>query len=84
MDRQSLYGKVPMGISKIARDYNVPVVVFAGKVEEEQMEAQKEGISVILPIVDGPMSLKTAMDRGPELLEAASRRFAYILVLSKQ
>ncbi|WP_142503820.1 glycerate kinase [Melghirimyces algeriensis] len=84
VDRQSLYGKVPMGISKIARDYNVPVVVFAGKVEEEQMEAQKEGISVILPIVDGPMSLKTAMDRGPELLEAASRRFAYILVLSKQ
>ncbi|GGE13868.1 glycerate kinase [Marinithermofilum abyssi] len=74
MDRQSLYGKVPVGIARIAKRAGVPVIAFCGSVEAELVEAEEVGIALIQPIVDEPMSLEEAMERGPELLEAAVKR----------
>ncbi|PTX63254.1 glycerate kinase [Melghirimyces profundicolus] len=82
VDHQSLYGKVPVGISRIALRHGVPVVVFAGSVEGDLTEAAGEGISVVFPIVNRPLSLGEAMDQGPQLLETAARRFARVWQLS--
>ena len=73
-DTQSLQGKVPVGISRMCRDAEVPVILFAGKIEEGLADVPEEHIQAVLPIVDAPMTLKEAMDKGPELLERAVRR----------
>ncbi|SIS86151.1 glycerate kinase [Kroppenstedtia eburnea] len=78
MDRQSLYGKVPVGIARIAARHEIPVVAFTGQIQGDLTEAEETGISVILPITEGPISLEDAMRQGPDLLERAACRFAQV------
>jgi glycerate 2-kinase len=74
-DSQSLYGKVPIGIARMAKKYYTPVVVFAGKIEENLDSLESEGISLLYPIVDGVMTLQEAMENGCELIKKSTRRF---------
>ncbi len=78
MDRQSLYGKVPVGIARIAARHEVPVVAFTGQIQGDLTEAEETGIAVILPITESPISLEDAMRQGPALLESAAFRFAQV------
>ncbi|MGM0855403.1 MAG: glycerate kinase [Bacillota bacterium] len=74
VDAQSLYGKVPVGIGRIAAKYGVPVAVFAGKIEGDLELLYAEGIQLLLPIVNEPMTLTEAMENGSALLEEAATR----------
>jgi glycerate 2-kinase len=74
-DSQSLYGKVPIGIARIAKKYYTPVVVFAGNIEDNLDSLESQGISLIYPIVDGIMTLQEAMENGCELIKRTTRRF---------
>ncbi|SFF73159.1 glycerate kinase [Halobacillus alkaliphilus] len=84
MDMQTFYGKGPIGIGRLARKASVPCIAFTGKSEGDMSLAKEEGISAVLPIVDEPMTLKEAMECGPELLKRASRRFMEIYHLKQQ
>ena len=78
MDRQSLYGKVPVGIARIAAQHEVPVVAFTGQIQGDLTEAEETGIAVILPITKSPISLEDAMRQGPAVLRvphSALRKF---------
>lgn len=78
-DNQSLQGKVPIGISRISNKVGVPVLVFAGKIEEGLTNFPEESIKAVLPIIDAPMSLKEAMANGPMLLERAVKRAFHLI-----
>lgn len=78
MDRQSLYGKVPVGIARIAARHQVPVVAFAGQIQGDWSEAEETGISVLLPITEGPILLEDAIRQGPDLLERGAVRLAQV------
>lgn len=78
-DAQSLQGKVPIGISRMCREAGVPVLLFAGKIENGLTELVEENIRAVIPIVDSPMSLKEAMIKGPELLERAVKRAFHLI-----
>ncbi|MGZ4031455.1 MAG: glycerate kinase [Tumebacillaceae bacterium] len=81
-DAQSLFGKVPVGIARIAKKLGVPTVVFAGMVEGDFAWAEREGISLAVPIVDGVMTLEEAMNDAEELLHRAVQRFVRTLLLA--
>lgn len=78
IDAQSAYGKVPVGIARIALANSIPVIAFAGKVEESAEKMVQDGVTLALPIIDGPMTLEEAMAAGPELLYKAVKRFLKI------
>ena len=78
-DSQSLQGKVPIGISRMAKKHRVPTVLFVGKAEDGLISMPEENIDAIIPIVDAPMSLEEAMTNGPRLLgQAVERAFQLI------
>lgn len=74
INTQSLYGKVPVGVSRLAKRYSVPVLVLAGAVKLDLDAARREGITTMLSITDGPISLDESMTRTAELLESTARR----------
>jgi len=80
-DSQSLAGKVPIGISRLAKDFGIPTVIFAGKIEQGLTSLKEENVLVTLPIVNEPMTLEMAMTEGPRLLTEALERFQQILTL---
>ncbi|GLX66681.1 glycerate kinase [Paenibacillus glycanilyticus] len=83
-DSQSYQGKVPVGISRMAMPYQVPVVVFTGKIEGNASNAQMEGIRMVIPIVDQAMTLDQAMVQGKPLLFRSVKRFFETIRLTKE
>ncbi|MCA1318581.1 glycerate kinase [Bacillus tianshenii] len=78
IDSQSSYGKVPVGIARIARGQHIPVIAFAGIVDDGAGKLEQDGVTLALPIIEGPMTLEEAMAAGPGLLYKAVRRFLLI------
>lgn len=69
LDAQTLHGKGPMGVAEMARALGKPVAAFAGAIEaEDQLRSRFDLLCAIKP---PEMPLAEAMQRGPELLEAA-------------
>lgn len=80
-DRQSTQGKVPVGISRMAKKHAVPTIVFTGYIEDHLLALPEENILAIIPIVDVPMTLTEAMANGPELLNRAVKRTFHMFSL---
>jgi len=57
IDRQTAYGKTPTGVAGIAGKYDIPVIAFAGIVEDGVDELYKKGFRAIIPIANKPMSM---------------------------
>ncbi|KAF0092531.1 MAG: glycerate kinase [Fusobacteria bacterium] len=72
-DEQSLTGKVVSGISRFAREVNVPVIVFAGSVQVDRDVYMKAGITAAFSTNRKPCSLEEAKrDVRDNLFELAS------------
>ena len=82
MDSQSSQGKVPLGLSKLAKDQGVPVIAVVGGVGGQVDELYDLGIDLIIPILDRPMELKEAMEDVDRLLFETGKRIARIIKLN--
>lgn len=62
LDGQSVMGKVPVGVAKLAKKYEKPVIAFAGCVTEDAKNLNNYGIDAFFPILKGVCSLDEAMN----------------------
>lgn len=80
LDDQSLAGKTPIGISRVAKSHHVPAVVLAGCLGAGWQSAYEEGVMAAFALGDRPMTLDQSLDRCGELLadsaEAVARLFS--------
>jgi glycerate kinase len=71
-DKQTVLGKGPALVARLARDSGVPVTLLSGAVEyDATLEAAFDGC---FSIQSGPVTLDYAMRNAGPLLEAASRQ----------
>ncbi|MFD1418541.1 glycerate kinase family protein [Companilactobacillus keshanensis] len=71
IDGQSVMGKVPIGVAKLAKKFDLPVIAVAGSVGSGIEQVYQNGIDLVLSSTTGPMSLKQAILLTPQLLEQA-------------
>lgn len=69
-DAQTLRGKTPFGVARIAKRQGVPVVVLAGTLGEGYQALYGHGIDAAFAIAGGPMTLQQACANAGELLAA--------------
>ncbi|MFK8333029.1 glycerate kinase [Pseudomonas sp. BJa5] len=69
-DAQTLRGKTPFGVARIARRHGVPVVVIAGTLGEGYEQLYAHGIDAAFALTSGPMSLEQACAQAAPLLQA--------------
>lgn len=62
MDAQTAMGKVPVGVAKLAKKYQVKVIAFTGGVTDDAVECNDAGIDAFFPIVRGITTLEEAMN----------------------
>jgi len=63
IDFQSLNGKVPIGVAKLAKKYSKKVIVIAGSVGELTDEIYDLGINSVFSIINKPMKLEEALNK---------------------
>lgn len=79
LDEQSLSGKTPIGISRLARKLDVPIVVIAGSLGQGWQSYHREGVTAAFSLVDGPMPLTDALERCEALLSDRSESIIRLL-----
>lgn len=71
LDSQTLSGKTPAGVAEVAARYRVPVLAFAGRLGDGADQLVGNGFAAVVPIVQQPCDLPTALSEGPANLELA-------------
>lgn len=71
-DRQTAFGKVPVGLAAVAEKYNVPVICLSGSLGAGYEEIYKYGIDAAFSNVNDAMPLEEAMLKSGELLTQAA------------
>ncbi|MFF2890326.1 glycerate kinase [Paenibacillus sp. NPDC057967] len=79
VDFQTVGGKTPYGVAKLAQAHRVPVIILAGSVGEGVDVLYEHGVSAVLSIVNRPMTLEEAMARTGPLLEDAAEQVIRII-----
>lgn len=79
IDEQTAYGKTVSGIAKISKRHKVPVIAYAGRINGDLEGLYRSGITSVLSIVPGAMSLNEALIEGPRHIENAVENTMRIL-----
>jgi len=63
LDGQTVMGKTPVGVARIAKRHGKPVVAFAGSVTPEAVACHEAGIDAFFPILRRIVTLPEAMEK---------------------
>ena len=76
IDGQTIHGKTPIGVARIAKQFRAPVVAVAGSLGDGFRAVYEHGIDAVLGISPGPLTLEESMARAEELLRDAGESIA--------
>ena len=78
---QTVFGKTPVGVAKLAKKLGIPVIAIAGSIADGADEVHKAGIDAIIDIVPTPMPLERAVRNAFDLtVDAATRAARFISI----
>ncbi|PWE43739.1 glycerate kinase [Pseudomonas prosekii] len=83
-DAQTLRGKTPFGVARIARERGVPVIVLAGTLGEGYQELYAHGIDAAFALASGPMTLEQACSEAPRLLRERATDIARVWNIARK
>jgi len=81
IDFQTQYGKTPLGVAKVAKKHNKPVIALAGRVGDGIEVLHENGIDSIFGITKGATSLEEALVKGQENIEKTSENIVRLMNL---
>ena len=84
LDAQSLHGKTPVGVARLAAQAGVPVVALVGSLGEGYERAYAAGIGAAFSLAPGPLSLEEALAGTARELEARARDLARLWRLARR
>ncbi|WP_018923433.1 glycerate kinase [Salsuginibacillus kocurii] len=79
MDGQTMHGKTPAGVGKLAKKYDLPVFAIAGTVEVDYLQLEETGIDAAFSMLNRPMSLEDAIAESTSLLVQKSANLRRLL-----
>lgn len=81
IDGQTVQGKTPMGVARVARAHGKPVIGIGGSLADDAAAVHAEGIEAVFAAVRRPSSLEDALAAGADNLRHAARNVAAALKL---
>ncbi|MCW9699465.1 glycerate kinase [Avibacterium sp. 20-129] len=76
MDGQSAYGKTPIGVAKVAKQFGKPVIAIVGCLREDYEVVYEQGIDAVFPIIRQLDSLENTLRSGKENLISTAQNVA--------
>jgi len=75
IDSQTIYGKAPIGVAKIAKKYKIPVMAIAPIIGEDADIVYRYGIDFLVKISEPPMSLTEPKTKKVQLIKRCIKQF---------
>ncbi|MDE0297621.1 MAG: glycerate kinase [Candidatus Poribacteria bacterium] len=78
---QTVFGKTPVGVAKLAKKYDIPVIAITGSIADGADAVYEAGIDAVIDIVPAPMPLDRAIENAFDLaVDAAASAARFISV----
>lgn len=81
LDGQSLGGKTPVALARLAQQRGIPCIALCGSLSAEPAELAAQGITAAFSLCNSPMDLTTAIGNGAALLSQQAENVARLLSL---
>jgi len=75
IDSQTIYGKAPIGVAKIAKKYNIPVIAIAAIIGDDADIVHQYGIDNLIKVSEPPMSLTETKPNKVWLIKKSIKQF---------
>ncbi|HIE5387698.1 TPA: glycerate kinase [Enterobacter cancerogenus] len=84
IDSQTIHGKVPVGVAKVAKRYNKPVIGIAGSLTADVGVVHQHGIDAVFSVLYSICTLEDALGNAQANLRMAARNIAAVLKVGKE
>ncbi len=79
IDSQTVHGKVPVGVAKVAKRYNKPAIGIAGSLTADVGVVHEHGIDAVFSVIYGICTLDDALKNAAENVRMTARNVAAVL-----
>jgi glycerate kinase len=84
IDSQTIHGKVPVGVAKIAKRYNKPVIGIAGSLTADVGVVHEHGLDAVFSVIYTICTLDEALKNASENVRMTARNVAATLKAGQQ
>jgi len=82
LDSQTLHGKTPMGVTRLANAQNIPIIAIAGCVSDDANVLLKHGMKAIFSITPRAMPLEDVLANAKHNLFTSSQNIAALYAMN--
>lgn len=82
IDSQSIHGKVPIGVARVAKRYAIPVIGIAGSLTADVEVVYDHGMDAIFSVIPRICTLDEALENAAENLRMNARNIAAVIKMS--
>ncbi|WP_035512334.1 glycerate kinase [Halalkalibacillus halophilus] len=72
-DHQTLFGKAPYYVAKLAKKYNIPVILLSGSIDDDSLDLNQY-FDGVFSICQGPISFEESQLHAKQLIEKQLKR----------
>ncbi len=84
IDSQTIHGKVPVGVAKVAKRYNKPVIGIAGSLTADVGVVHEHGLDAVFSVIYTICTLDEALRNAHENVRMTARNVAATLKAGQQ
>ncbi|CAI2791728.1 Glycerate kinase [Serratia grimesii] len=78
LDSQSIHGKTPIGVARVAKRHGLPVIGIAGSLSKDYQVVHQHGIDAAFSVLDRIVTLDEALTEAADNLEVTARNVAAV------
>ncbi|MEX5412051.1 glycerate kinase [Atlantibacter hermannii] len=82
IDSQTIHGKVPIGVARVAKRYAIPVIGIAGSLTADVDVVYDHGLDAIFSVIPRICTLDEALENAAENLRMNARNIAAVIKMS--
>lgn len=83
LDSQSIHGKTPIGVARVAKRHGLPVIGIAGSLSKDYQVVHQHGIDAAFSVLDRVVTLEEALTDAADNLEVTARNVAALWKLAQ-
>lgn len=83
IDSQTVHGKVPIGVAKVAKRYNKPVIGIAGSLTDDVAVVHQHGLDAVFSVIYSICTLEEALDNAAQNVRMTARNVATTLAVGR-
>jgi glycerate kinase len=84
IDSQTIHGKVPVGVARVAKRYNVPVIAIGGSLTPDVGVVHDHGLDAVFSVLYRICTLEDALRDAEDNLFMAARNIAAVLRMGER